>query len=104
MHDVVTAAATRAPVGSFNGALASLSAHDLGAIAIEAACARAGVAAADVHEVIMGQVLTAGEGQNPARQAPAPPACPITPPPLASTRSAAPAARHRPGRAADPHR
>jgi acetyl-CoA C-acetyltransferase len=69
MHEVIIAAAARTPVGSFNGALASLSAHDLGAIAIAAACERAGVAPADVHEVIMGQVLTAGEGQNPARQA-----------------------------------
>ena len=59
----------RKPVGSFNGALSSLPAHTLGEVAIRAALERAKVAPADVDEVIMGQVLTAGEGQNPARQA-----------------------------------
>jgi acetyl-CoA C-acetyltransferase len=67
--DIVIASAARTPVGSFNGAFASLSAHDLGKVAIEAALSRAGVAAADVDEVILGQILSAGAGQNPARQA-----------------------------------
>ncbi len=66
---IVIASAARTPVGSFNGALASLPAHELGRIAISAALERAGVKAADVSEVIMGQILTAGQGQNPARQA-----------------------------------
>ena len=66
---VVIASAARTPVGSFNGSLASVPAHDLGKIAIMAALERAKVAAADVSEVIMGQVLAAGAGQNPARQA-----------------------------------
>ena len=66
---IVIASAARTPVGSFNGALAALSAHELGRIAITAALSRAGVAAGDVNEVIMGQILTAGQGQNPARQA-----------------------------------
>jgi len=69
MTDVVIVSAARTPVGSFNGALASLPAHDLGKIAIQAAIERAGIAAADVDEVIMGQVLQAGAGQGPARQA-----------------------------------
>jgi acetyl-CoA C-acetyltransferase len=67
--DIVIASAARTPVGSFNGAFASLSAHDLGKVAIEAALSRAGVAGADVDEVILGQILSAGAGQNPARQA-----------------------------------
>ena len=66
---IVIASAARTPVGSFNGALSSLPAHDLGKIAVEAAMERAGVAPADVSEVILGQVLAAGAGQNPARQA-----------------------------------
>jgi len=66
---IVIVGAARTPVGSFNGALAGVPAHSLGEIAIRAALDRAGVKAADVDEVIMGQVLTAGEGQNPARQA-----------------------------------
>jgi acetyl-CoA C-acetyltransferase len=69
MTDIVIAAAARTPVGSFNGGLSSLPAHDLGAIAIRAALERAGVAAEDVDEVILGQVLQAGAGQGPARQA-----------------------------------
>ncbi|HEY1934253.1 MAG TPA: acetyl-CoA C-acetyltransferase [Acetobacteraceae bacterium] len=69
MDDIVIVSAARTPVGSFSGALGSLSAHELGAIALQAACARAGVSAEDVDEVILGQVLAAGEGQNPARQA-----------------------------------
>jgi acetyl-CoA C-acetyltransferase len=67
--DIVIASAVRTPVGSFNGALSSLPAHELGAIAIGAALKAAGVDAADVDEVILGQVLQAGAGQGPARQA-----------------------------------
>jgi acetyl-CoA C-acetyltransferase len=66
---IVIASAARTPVGSFNGALSSVAAHDLGAIAIKEALARASVEAAEVDEVIIGQILTAGQGQNPARQA-----------------------------------
>jgi acetyl-CoA C-acetyltransferase len=66
---IVIASAARTPVGSFNGALASLPAHDLGKIAIKAALERARVEAGEVSEVIMGQILGAGAGQNPARQA-----------------------------------
>ena len=69
MPDIVIASAARTPVGSFNGGLASLPAHELGAIAIKAALERAGVDAKDVDEVILGQVLQAGAGQGPARQA-----------------------------------
>ena len=68
-HDVVITAAKRTPVGSFLGAFATVPAHELGRIAIEAALEQAGVAGADVSEVILGQVLTAAQGQNPARQA-----------------------------------
>src|SRR4051812_17055431 len=69
MTDVVITAAKRTPVGSFLGAFAATPAHELGRVAIEAALAQAGVAPEDVSEVILGQVLTAGQGQNPARQA-----------------------------------
>ncbi len=69
MEEIVIVSAARTPVGSFSGALSTLSAHQLGAVAIQAAIARAGIEAADVEEVILGQVLAAGEGQNPARQA-----------------------------------
>ncbi|RAK59947.1 acetyl-CoA C-acetyltransferase [Phenylobacterium hankyongense] len=69
MSDIVIVSAARTPVGSFNGALSSLAAHELGKIAIQAAVERAGISAADVDEVIMGQVLQAGAGQGPARQA-----------------------------------
>ena len=67
--DIVIVAAARTPVGAFNGAFANLPAHELGKIAIKAALERAGVEGAQVSEVIMGQILTAGQGQNPARQA-----------------------------------
>ncbi|WP_067338287.1 acetyl-CoA C-acetyltransferase [Stappia indica] len=67
--DVVIVSATRTAVGSFNGAFANTPAHELGAAAIRSALERASVAAADVDEVVFGQVLTAGQGQNPARQA-----------------------------------
>ena len=69
MSDIVIVSAARTPVGSFNGAFASVPAHDLGTTAIGAVLERAGVAADEVDEVILGQVLTAGQGQNPARQA-----------------------------------
>ena len=69
MDDIVIVAAARTPVGSFNGAFANVAAHVLGATAISGALAQAGLAAADVDEVILGQVLTAAQGQNPARQA-----------------------------------
>ena len=69
MSDIVIASAARTPVGSFNGAFSDLSASTLGTVAIKAALERAGVAPEDVSEVIMGQILTAGAGQNPARQA-----------------------------------
>jgi len=68
MTNVVIVAAGRTAVGSFNGAFASTPAHELGAKVIEAVLARAGVDKADVDDVILGQVLTAGQGQNPARQ------------------------------------
>jgi acetyl-CoA C-acetyltransferase len=66
---IVIAAAARTPVGSFNGALASLPAHELGQVAIRAALERARVEPGEVSEVILGQILAAGAGQNPARQA-----------------------------------
>jgi len=69
MSDIVIVSAARTPVGSFNGALSSLPASELGKIAIEAAIARAGITPADVDEVILGQVLQAAAGQGPARQA-----------------------------------
>lgn len=69
MTGTVIVAARRTPVGSFLGSLGSVPAHLLGKVAIEAAMADAGVSAAEIDEVILGQVLTAGQGQNPARQA-----------------------------------
>ena len=69
MSDIVIVSAARTPVGSFLGALSSLPAHELGAVAIKAALERAGVKPEEVDEVIMGQVLQAGAGQGPARQA-----------------------------------
>src|SRR5437016_12448154 len=67
--DIVIAGAVRTPVGAFNGGLASLAAHQLGEIAIAEALRRAEVDPKEVSEVVMGQILAAGEGQNPARQA-----------------------------------
>lgn len=67
MQPIVIASAARTPVGSFNGAFANVPAHELGAAAIKGALERAGVDPKDVDEVIMGQILTAGQGQNPAR-------------------------------------
>ncbi|WP_444460762.1 acetyl-CoA C-acetyltransferase [Rhodobacter capsulatus] len=69
MTNVVIVSAARTAVGSFNGAFANTPAHELGAAAIEAVVARAGIDKAEVSETILGQVLTAGQGQNPARQA-----------------------------------
>jgi len=69
MQDVVIVAATRTAVGSFQGSLANVPAVELGATVIRALLAQTGVAPAEVDEVILGQVLTAGAGQNPARQA-----------------------------------
>lgn len=68
-NSVVIVSAARTPVGSFNGALSGLTAHALGAVALNAAMSRAKVDAKEVEEVILGQILTAGQGQNPARQA-----------------------------------
>ena len=69
MTNVVIVSAGRTAVGSFNGSFANTPAHDLGAAVIEAVVARAGIDKAEVEETILGQVLTAGQGQNPARQA-----------------------------------
>jgi acetyl-CoA C-acetyltransferase len=69
MTDVVIVSAARTPIGAFNGALSSLPAHELGKIAIVEALKRAKVDTAEVSEVVLGHVLTAGTGQNPARQA-----------------------------------
>jgi acetyl-CoA C-acetyltransferase len=69
MTNVVIASAARTAVGSFSGAFSNVPAHDLGAAVLEAVVARAGVAKEEVSETILGQVLTAAQGQNPARQA-----------------------------------
>ena len=69
MSDIVIVSAARTPVGSFNGSFSDMSAADLGSIAIKEAINRAKVKTSEVSEVIMGQVLTASCGQNPARQA-----------------------------------
>ena len=69
MSEIVIASAARTPIGAFNGSLSSVPAHYLGQVAIAEAMKRAGVAPAEVTEVVMGQILQAGEGQNPARQA-----------------------------------
>ncbi len=68
-NDVVVVAAARTPVGSFNGALSQVAASDLGSSVLKAVMARAGLEGKDIDEVILGQILTAGAGQNPARQA-----------------------------------
>ena len=68
-EDIVIVSAARTPVGSFNGAFGNVPAHVLGTVAIQAALARAGVDPGDVDEAILGQVLTAAQGQNPARKA-----------------------------------
>jgi acetyl-CoA C-acetyltransferase len=69
MTDVIIASGARTPVGSFNGGFANVPAHDLGTAAIKAALTRAQVDPAEVSEVILGQILTAAQGQNPGRQA-----------------------------------
>ncbi len=69
MRNVVIVAAKRTPIGSLNGALAGLSAHELGAVAIRAALEAASIAPGEIDEAVLGQVLTAGQGMNPARQA-----------------------------------
>ncbi len=69
MTDIVIASAARTPVGSFNGTLSSLPAHSLATVALQAAFQRAGVSPADVDELILGQILAAGQGMGPARQA-----------------------------------
>src|SRR5215471_222137 len=78
--DIVIVSATRTPVGAFNGAFANLPAHELGKAAIKGAMERAGVEGARISEVIMGQILTAGQGQNPARQASIAAAIPVETP------------------------
>ncbi len=67
--DIVIVGAARTPVGAFNGAFGSLPAHELGRVAVRTALDRGGIEAGRVSEVILGQILTAGQGQNPARQA-----------------------------------
>ena len=78
--DIVIVSAARTAVGAFNGAFANLAAHELGKAAIKAALERAGVEGGRVSEVIMGQILTAGQGQNPARQASIAAAIPVETP------------------------
>src|SRR3981081_4843516 len=67
--DIVIVSAARTPVGAFHGGFANPPAHELGKVAIKAALERAGIEGAHVSEVILGQILSAGQGQNPARQA-----------------------------------
>ncbi len=69
MTNVVIVSAARTAVGSFNGSFANTPAHDLGATVLDAVVSRAGIEMSEVSETILGQVLTAGQGQNPARQA-----------------------------------
>ncbi|MBX5452807.1 MAG: acetyl-CoA C-acetyltransferase [Acidobacteriia bacterium] len=69
MEDIVIVAAARTPIGSFNGAFGAMPAHELGCVAVKAAMERAGLKPEEVDEVILGQILTAGQGMNPARQA-----------------------------------
>jgi acetyl-CoA C-acetyltransferase len=78
--DIVIVSAARTPVGAFNGAFANLPAHELGKVAVKAALDRAGVEGGRVSEVILGQILTAGQGQNPARQASIAAAIPVETP------------------------
>jgi acetyl-CoA C-acetyltransferase len=69
MEDIVIASAARTPVGSFNGSLSSLPAHELASVAVKSAFERAGVSPGEVDELILGQILAAGQGMGPARQA-----------------------------------
>jgi hypothetical protein len=89
MTGTVITAARRTPVGSFMGAFGGVPAHELGRTVLAAVMSDAGLSPADVDEVILGQVLTAGHGQNPARQASMAPASPKRRRPGASIRSAA---------------
>lgn len=82
MQDVVIVAATRTPIGSFHGALAPLSAVELGAVVIRSLLEKTAVAPEHIDEVILGQVLTAGSGQNPARQTALRAGLPVTVPAL----------------------
>ncbi|MGK3374072.1 beta-ketoacyl synthase N-terminal-like domain-containing protein, partial [Citrobacter youngae] len=82
MQDVVIVAATRTPIGSFHGALAPLSAVELGAVVIRSLLEKTAVAPEQIDEVILGQVLTAGSGQNPARQTALRAGLPVTVPAL----------------------
>ncbi|GCC37585.1 hypothetical protein chiPu_0016089 [Chiloscyllium punctatum] len=68
-EDVVVVGAARTPIGSFNGSLSGLAAHQLASVVIKEVLKRANIKPEDVSEVILGQVLTSGQGQNPARQA-----------------------------------
>lgn len=81
-REVVIVAATRTPVGSFHGALAPLTAVELGTAAVQGLLAQSGVAPQQIDEVILGQVLTAGCGQNPARQTALNAGLPVTTPAL----------------------
>ena len=67
--DIVIVSAARTPVGAFNGVFGAVAAHELGKVAVGESLKRAGVEKSEVSEVILGQILTAGQGQNPARQA-----------------------------------
>jgi acetyl-CoA C-acetyltransferase len=69
LTDVVIVSAARTPIGTFNGIFANVPAHELGSIAIKSALLRAKIDPKDIDEVVLGQILTAGQGQNPARQA-----------------------------------
>jgi acetyl-CoA C-acetyltransferase len=80
VSDIVIVSAARTPVGSFNGVFAGVASHDLGMVAVKAAIARAGLEAAQVDEVILGQVLQAGAGMGPARQASAKAGVPMSSP------------------------
>ena len=80
MREAVIVSAARTAIGSFGGALSSLPAHELGAVVIREVLRRAGVEPGQIDEVILGQILTAGEGQNPARQAALKAGLPVTVP------------------------
>ena len=100
MSDVVITGAACTAVGAFQGGLSTLPASELGTIAIRAALERAGVPADDVSEVILGQVLAAGCGQNPARQAAVAADVPVERTAIASATSASPTPASAPGRSA----
>ena len=104
MTTSVIVAGARTPVGKLMGSLKDFSGSDLGAVAIAGALEKAGVAASAVEYVIMGQVLTAGAGQMPARQAAVAAGIGWDVPSLTSTRCAVRHRRDRAGRSADPRR